>query len=140
MNKTELMKSTEGYSVATVGNLTSFEGKAFVKDILGTTSVELSFGTLAPGTSVPFFHHHRQNEEVYVVLSGEGVFVLDGVEDGFEAQPMHLGDFFGGIQQVRDLLNFFFHGLISFLFFRIGWLGGRNRCRKSGRSRRFSSS
>ena len=81
MNKTELMKSTEGYSVATVGNLTSFEGKAFVKDILGTTSVELSFGTLAPGTSVPFFHHHKQNEEVYVVLSGEGVFVLDGVEE-----------------------------------------------------------
>ena len=81
MNKTELMKSTEGYSVATVGNLTSFEGKAFVKDILGTTSVELSFGTLAPGTSVPFFHHHRQNEEVDVVLSGEGVFVLDGVEE-----------------------------------------------------------
>ena len=81
MNKTELMKSTEGYSVATVGNLTSFEGKTFVKDILGTTSVELSFGTLAPGTSVPFFHHHRQNEEVYVVLSGEGVFVLDGVEE-----------------------------------------------------------
>ena len=81
MNKTELMKSTEGYSVATVGNLTSFEGKAFVKDILGTTSVELSFGTLAPDTSVPFFHHHRQNEEVYVVLIGEGVFVLDGVEE-----------------------------------------------------------
>ena len=81
MNKTELMKSTEGYSVATVGNLTSFEGKAFVKDILGTTSMELSFGTLAPGTSVPFFHHHRQNEEVYVVLIGEGVFVLDGVEE-----------------------------------------------------------
>ena len=61
MNKTELMKSTDGYSVATVGNLASFEGKTFVKDILGTTSVELSFGTLAPGTSVPFFHHHRQN-------------------------------------------------------------------------------
>ena len=81
MNKTELMKSTEGYSVATVGNLTSFEGKAFVKDILGTTSVELSFGTLAPGTSVPFCHHHGQNEEVYVVLIGEGVFVLDGVEE-----------------------------------------------------------
>ena len=67
MNKAELQKSTEGYSVATVGDLPSFEGKAFVKDMLGTTSVELSFGTLAPGTSVPFFHHHKQNEEVYVV-------------------------------------------------------------------------
>ena len=67
--------------MATVGNLDSFEGKAFVKDILGTTSVELSFGTLAPGTSVPFFHHHKQNEEVYVVLGGEGVFILDGKEE-----------------------------------------------------------
>ena len=81
MNKAELQKSTEGYSVATVGDLASFEGKAFVKDMLGTTSVELSFGTLAPGTSVPFFHHHKQNEEVYVVLSGEGVFILDGQEE-----------------------------------------------------------
>ena len=81
MNKAELEKSAKGYSVATVGNLDTFVGKAFVKDILGTTSVELSFGTLAPGESVPFFHHHKQNEEVYVVLSGEGVFILDGEEE-----------------------------------------------------------
>ncbi|MGM9674361.1 MAG: cupin domain-containing protein [Bacteroidaceae bacterium] len=81
MNKAELQQSTDGYSIATVGNLASFEGKAFVKDILGTTSVELSFGSLAPGCSVPFFHHHKQNEEVYVVLSGEGVFVLNGKEE-----------------------------------------------------------
>ncbi|MGN0068111.1 MAG: cupin domain-containing protein [Prevotella sp.] len=81
MNKVELQKSTAGYSLATVGNLDSFEGKAFVKDILGTSSIELSLGTLAPGSSVPFFHHHKQNEEVYVVLSGEGVFILDGKEE-----------------------------------------------------------
>ena len=80
MNKAELVKSTEGYSVATVGDLDSFEGKAFVKDVLGTTSVELSFGTLAPGEAVPFFHHHKQNEEVYVVLSGKGSFILDNEE------------------------------------------------------------
>lgn len=80
MNKAELQKSGAGYGIATVGDLSSFEGKAFVKDVLGTTSVELSFGTLAPGTSVPFFHHHKQNEEVYVVLSGAGVFILDGEE------------------------------------------------------------
>ena len=81
MNKAELQKSTENYSIATVGNLASFEGKAFVKDILKTTSVEVSLGTLQPGCSVPFFHHHKQNEEVYVVLSGEGVFILDGNEE-----------------------------------------------------------
>lgn len=80
MNKAELVKTTDGYSVATVGDLATFEGKAFVKEILGATSMELSFGTLAPETSVPFFHHHKQNEEVYVVLSGNGIFILDGNE------------------------------------------------------------
>ena len=81
MNQAELQKTSEGYSIATVGDIASFEGKAFVKDILNTTSMELSFGTLAPGCTVPFFHHHNQNEEVNVVLSGEGVFILDGKEE-----------------------------------------------------------
>ena len=81
MNQAELQTSSEGYSIATVGDLASFEGKAFVKDILNTTSMEVSFGTLAPGCTVPCFHHHKQNEEVYVVLSGEGVFILDGKEE-----------------------------------------------------------
>ena len=80
MNQAKLQTSSEGYSIATVGDIASFEGKAFVKDILDTTSMEVSFGTLAPGCTVPFFHHHKQNEEVYVVLSGEGVFILDGKE------------------------------------------------------------
>ena len=81
MNQAELQTSSEGYSIATVGDIASFEGKAFVKDILNTTSMEVSFGTLAPGCTVPFFRHHKQNEEVYVVLSGEGVFILDGKEE-----------------------------------------------------------
>ena len=81
MNQVKLQKSSEGYSIATVGDIASFEGKAYVKDILNTTSMEVSFSTLAPGCTVPFFHHHKQNEEVYVVLSGEGVFILDGKEE-----------------------------------------------------------
>ena len=81
MNKIELQKTAEGYTVATVGNLASFEGKAFLKEVLGTTGIEISFGTLAAGEELPFFHHHKQNEEVYVVLSGEGVFILDGKEE-----------------------------------------------------------
>lgn len=78
MNKTELQQTGNGYSVATVGNLQNFEGKAFVKDIIGTTGMEVSFGSLEPGQSVPFFHCHKQNEELYVVLGGKGVFTLDG--------------------------------------------------------------
>lgn len=82
MDKTLLLqKSTNGYSIATVGELSAFEGKAFVKDIMGTTSIELSFGSLAPNEAVPFFHHHKQNEEVYVILSGKGIFTLDGKEE-----------------------------------------------------------
>lgn len=80
MNKVELQKTAVGYGVATVGDLASFEGKAFVKDVLDTTSMEISFGSLAAGESVPFFHHHKQNEEVYIVLSGRGTFTLDKEE------------------------------------------------------------
>lgn len=85
MNKTELQKTAEGYRMATVGSLDTFEGKAFVKDVLGTTSIELSFGSLAPGEAVPFLHHHKQNEEVYVVLSGKGVMTLDGADMPIES-------------------------------------------------------
>lgn len=80
MNKIELQKTAEGYTVATVGNLASFEGKAFLKEVLGTTGIEISFGTLADGEELPFFHHHKQNEEVYIVVSGEGTFILNNDE------------------------------------------------------------
>ncbi|MGN1375951.1 MAG: cupin domain-containing protein [Prevotella sp.] len=81
MDKAKLQKSTVGYSIATVGDLSTFEGKTFLKETLGTTAIELSLGTLAPGESVPFFHHHKQNEEVYIILSGTGIFYLDGNEE-----------------------------------------------------------
>lgn len=80
MNQAELQQKGNGYSVATVGNLQTFEGKAFLKDVVGTTGMEVSFGSLAAGQSVPFFHRHKQNEELYIVLSGNGVFTLDGNE------------------------------------------------------------
>ena len=78
MAQLELQKTGNGYSVATVGNLSAFGGKAFVKDAIGTTSMEASFGSLAAGEALPFFHHHKQNEELYIILSGNGVFSLDG--------------------------------------------------------------
>lgn len=80
MDKAMLQKSAEGYHVATVGSLDTFQGKAFVKDVLKMTSVEISFGSLAAGEALPFFHHHKQNEEVYIVLKGQGVFLLNGEE------------------------------------------------------------
>ncbi len=85
MNETKLQKTGKGYSVATVGNINGFEGKAFVKDVLGLTSMEISFGTLPEDGAVPFFHKHKQNEEVYIILSGKGVFTLDGEDVEVEA-------------------------------------------------------
>ncbi|MGM9758580.1 MAG: cupin domain-containing protein [Parabacteroides sp.] len=80
MNQATVQQTGNGYSVATVGNLADFEGKAFIKEIMGTTAMEVSFGSLAPGQSVPFFHTHKQNEELYIVLKGKGCFILDGEE------------------------------------------------------------
>ena len=42
--------------------------------------MEFSVGSLVAGEAVPFKHKHKQNEEVYVILSGQGIFSLDGEE------------------------------------------------------------
>lgn len=65
------------FAVATIGAIKGFEGKQFVKDATGATSCEISFGTLPEGASVPFFHSHKENEENYIILSGEGKFQVD---------------------------------------------------------------
>lgn len=65
------------YAAATVGYLSEFVGKAFLKDVLSLTAMEVSVGTLSPGEAAPFFHSHKQNEELYVVLSGSGDFQVD---------------------------------------------------------------
>lgn len=46
--------------------------KSFVKTFL------LIAGTLSAGTCVPFVHSHKQNEEIYAILNGEGKAVIDG--------------------------------------------------------------
>ncbi|MGN0214360.1 MAG: cupin domain-containing protein [Muribaculaceae bacterium] len=78
MSDIKLSKKGNGYVVATVGNLSQFTGKAFVKDVVGTTGMEMSITTMAAGEEVPFFHRHKQNEELYIVISGEGVIMLGG--------------------------------------------------------------
>jgi mannose-6-phosphate isomerase-like protein (cupin superfamily) len=61
-------------------------GKVFLKEPLGLTGMEISFGVLPAGVSVPFLHKHRENEEVYLFLKGKGQMLIDGevvdVEEG----------------------------------------------------------
>jgi mannose-6-phosphate isomerase-like protein (cupin superfamily) len=52
-------------------------GKIFLKDATNATGTEISISVLPPRTDLPIFHVHKQNEETYVVLSGEGKFRVD---------------------------------------------------------------
>ena len=74
MNEVKVLNQGAKFAHATVGSLQSFEGKQFVKDATRATSCEISFGSLPTGASVPFFHSHKENEENYIILSGEGKF------------------------------------------------------------------
>lgn len=52
-------------------------GKIFLHDALGLTSCEISLNCVPKGFKLPFNHRHKQNEEVYIVLKGEGFLTLD---------------------------------------------------------------
>lgn len=54
------------------------EGKVFLKQLLALTSAEISFNNLPPRKSVPFYHKHRLNEEIYIFIRGTGEFQVDG--------------------------------------------------------------
>jgi mannose-6-phosphate isomerase-like protein (cupin superfamily) len=53
-------------------------GKQFLGSTLGLSSMEVSLNSLAPGGAIPFLHGHRENEELYLFLAGEGQMALDG--------------------------------------------------------------
>jgi mannose-6-phosphate isomerase-like protein (cupin superfamily) len=53
-------------------------GKYFLKDRLGLTGMEVSLNQLPEGGSIPFYHTHRENEELYLFIGGRGQFQVDG--------------------------------------------------------------
>lgn len=59
------------------GNPIKLEGKVFLKQLLNLTSAEISLNNIPPGKSVPFYHKHRLNEEIYIFLRGKGEFQVD---------------------------------------------------------------
>src|SRR5262245_18280073 len=61
------------------------DGKLFLRDALGLTGAEISLNTFPPGRVMPFFHRHRQNEEIYLFLTGEGRFQVD--DELFQIKP-----------------------------------------------------
>ena len=77
MSEIKTLNQGEKFAHASVGSLKGFEGKQFVKDATGSTSCEISFGSLPTGAAVPFYHSHKENEENYIILSGAGKFQVD---------------------------------------------------------------
>ena len=44
------------------------------------TGAEISLNELPAGANVPFVHSHKENEEIYGILSGNGKAIIDGEE------------------------------------------------------------
>jgi mannose-6-phosphate isomerase-like protein (cupin superfamily) len=57
-----------------------FPGKYFIGKELGLTGSEVSLNRLPAGKGMPFVHSHKKNEELYIVLRGNGTFFVDGDE------------------------------------------------------------
>jgi len=76
---TEIQKN---YQVMEIGMLSAMteKGRAEVGDALGLTGCELSINCLAPEKGSAFAHTHKENEEVYLILKGSGIFYVDGEE------------------------------------------------------------
>ena len=64
------------YAKTNIGN----EGRVELHDTLSLTGAEISINDLPAGANVPFVHSHKNNEEVYGILSGKGKVVIDGEE------------------------------------------------------------
>ena len=62
------------------------QGKCFLRERLNLTGMEVSLNVLASGEGIPFYHKHRENEELYIFIKGRGQFQVDGkvfcVEEG----------------------------------------------------------
>ena len=64
------------YTKINIGN----EGRVELQDKLSLTGAEVSVNQLPAGAGVPFVHSHKNNEEIYGILSGKGRAVVDGEE------------------------------------------------------------
>lgn len=78
----------KNYSLTNAGNLADLAGKEIdgmkgrfmLGKALGLTGCEVSINSTPAGGFTPFVHSHKQNEEVYIIVGGTGVFYIDGEE------------------------------------------------------------
>ncbi|MGI6224459.1 MAG: cupin domain-containing protein [Prevotella sp.] len=53
-------------------------GKVFGGQALGATGGEFSFQIFQPGQDTGFLHSHKNHEELYFILKGQGEYQVDG--------------------------------------------------------------
>lgn len=66
----------KNFSVESLGDFSKIQ-RVELKEKLDFTGCEISINTLPANACVPFVHHHKENEEVYIILSGDGSIKLD---------------------------------------------------------------
>ena len=66
------------YQVSETGHIDNLDAKLFLGRPLGFTGMEVSLNRVRPGETMPFLHDHREHEELYLFLEGEGEFQVDG--------------------------------------------------------------
>ena len=73
---------TSGLEVSNMANFNKVnvaaEARTELHNQLSLTGAEISINNLPAGTSVPFIHSHKKNEEIYAILSGKGKVIIDG--------------------------------------------------------------
>lgn len=78
----------KNYSVFNMGAFASLgakevdgvKGRIMLGAALGLTGCEISVNSVPAGKFTPFVHSHKMNEEVYIVVSGKGMYHVDGEE------------------------------------------------------------
>lgn len=72
--------------VLELGPEVKIHGKVFGGQAVGATGAEFSFQVFAPGQETGFLHTHKNHEELYFFIKGNGEFQVDGevfpVEEG----------------------------------------------------------
>lgn len=87
MKEIKTLREGSNFTAVTVGKLDKvseyslplgesvvINGKVFTGDALKSTGMEMSLQTFAPGEGSAFVHAHKEHEELYMVISGEGEF------------------------------------------------------------------
>lgn len=72
------LENIDQYSFSTPLLPAAVKGKKFLKNELALTGMEVSFNKFPPGAAMPFYHQHREHEELYLFLKGKGQFQIDG--------------------------------------------------------------